>query len=355
VEAEEIQRRIDDAEARLRDYTDREVTIISDLNDIDYAIDRAGRRISKNKRELAELEKKIQTTRQRYVELVETIEKNETYTAVRLVALYKMRALGSWQFLASSKSVFDMLRRKRYLEEILEQDDKIRTEFLRDKSDLKTVLDRLNGQQIEKRRIEESIKAHLDELAVKRTLRSRVLEDIRNKKSLQIAAVTSLKNAAEALDSQIQTLSKSSDPALEGITMQSFSELKGLLKRPVDGKIIHFYGPHKDTRFNVTVFRSGIDIQAPKDSPVHAVFAGRILYADWFKGYGNMIIIDHGDNYYTIYAHLQQIIAQKGDFVNTGEDIATLGETGSIVGPLLHFEVRHHGKPMDPMEWLVKK
>ena len=354
-EVDDIQRRIDDAETRVRDYTDREVSILTSLNDIDYSIDRAGRRIAKNKSELVELEKKIKNTRKEYVRLVDTLEKNQDYTAARLVALYKMNALGAWQSLASSKSLYEMLQRKRYLEAILEHDDVVITEFLRDKNAVKKILDQLNAQQIEKRRIEASIQKHIEELSAQKALRSRILEDVRAKKSLQIAAIHSLKNAAEALDTQIQALNRTTSRPLEDLTIESFSELKGLLKMPVKGKIIHFYGPHKDTKFNVTVFRSGIDIQAPKDSPVQAVFAGRILYADWFKGYGNMIIIDHGSNYYTVYAHLQEISVQKGDFVSMAEDIATLGETGSIMGPILHFEVRHHGKPMDPLEWLVKK
>ena len=67
-----------------------------------------------------------------------------------------------------------------------------------------------------------------------------------------------------------------------------------------------------------------------------------------------MIIIDHGDSYYTIYAHLEALSKQKGDYVNAGEDIATVGETGSIEGPMLHFEVRYHGKPLDPLDWLAE-
>lgn len=67
-----------------------------------------------------------------------------------------------------------------------------------------------------------------------------------------------------------------------------------------------------------------------------------------------MIIIDHGDSYYTVYAHLHELYKNKGDHVNTGEDIATVGDTGSMIGPVLHFEVRHHGKPLDPLAWLTK-
>ena len=138
----------------------------------------------------------------------------------------------------------------------------------------------------------------------------------------------------------------------QNVDIHSFAELKGLLNMPVKGKIINLFGPYQDTRFNVTVFRSGIDIKTRSGSAIQAVYTGRVLYADWFKGYGNMMIIDHGGNYYTVYAHLQKMLKSKGDRVNTGEDIATAGDTGSIIGPALHFEIRHHGKPLDPMQWI---
>ncbi len=121
---------------------------------------------------------------------------------------------------------------------------------------------------------------------------------------------------------------------------------------PVKGKIVSHFGPYKNTEFNVKNFRSGIDIKAGKGSPIRAVCVGQILYSSWFKGYGNMIIIDHGNNFYTLYAHAEELFKTEGDHVETGEVIATVGDTGSMTGPGLHFEVRHHGKPLDPVKWL---
>ena len=79
-----------------------------------------------------------------------------------------------------------------------------------------------------------------------------------------------------------------------------------------------------------------------------------LIYIFWFKGYGNMIIIDHGDNYYTVYAHAEELFASKGDTIDIGDVVATVGDSGSIIGPSLHFEVRHHGKPVDPLKWIKK-
>jgi septal ring factor EnvC (AmiA/AmiB activator) len=123
---------------------------------------------------------------------------------------------------------------------------------------------------------------------------------------------------------------------------------------PVMGKIVDYFGPYKNSKFNVVNFRSGIVIQADRGEPIRAVFGGKIIYAGWLKGYGNMIIADHGDNYYTVYAHAEELFASKGNIVEKGEVVATVGDTGSLIGPSLHFEVRHHGKPVDPLAWLKK-
>ena len=193
-------------------------------------------------------------------------------------------------------------------------------------------------------------------MTVVKNKRTALLKKIRSEKSLELATIESLKHSAKALNEKIGRLQD--DSVLlneeEGSQVDIFTEVKGLLMMPVKGKIIHFYGTYTDTRFNLVNFRSGISIKADRGEPVHAVFKGTTLYASWFKGYGNMIIIDHGDHYYTVYAHAEELFKKKGDPVGAGEVIATVGDSGSVEGPGLHFEVRYHGKPVDPMHWIRK-
>ena len=123
---------------------------------------------------------------------------------------------------------------------------------------------------------------------------------------------------------------------------------------PTPGKIISKFGPLRTGDYKSFTFQKGIDIKVKKGETVKSVFNGKVLFAQWLKGYGNLLVIDHGDNYYTLYAHVEEIFKQKGETVKTGEIIATAGDTGSIKGTCLHFEIRHHGKAVDPMNWLKK-
>jgi len=153
------------------------------------------------------------------------------------------------------------------------------------------------------------------------------------------------------LDEKMHTIGRQVSSSPDGIV---FSRLKGRLPPPVKGEIVSRFGPSRSGNYNSFTFQSGIDIKVERGEPVRSVFKGKIMFAEWLKGYGNLLIIDHGENYYSLYAHVQEFFKQKGEKVGAGEVIATAGDTGSIKGLCLHFEVRHHGKPVDPLKWLKK-
>jgi murein DD-endopeptidase MepM/ murein hydrolase activator NlpD len=108
-------------------------------------------------------------------------------------------------------------------------------------------------------------------------------------------------------------------------------------------------------RFGTRTYRNGVDIEAAEGTGVDAVLAGQVVYTGWFKGYGNLIILDHGDELFTLYAHVSEIHVKEGDSVRQGQRIGSVGDTGSLAGPRLYFEVRYRGKPQDPEQWLRQR
>jgi septal ring factor EnvC (AmiA/AmiB activator) len=276
--------------------------------------------------------------------------------AQRLVAMYKMMWLGKFHLLASAGSMHEFNQRKAALEHILAHDEKIRSELVKDQVDLNEVLVNLKNHIIRKNTRAAEYKKQNILMTREQATRKRLLADIRSQKALELAAIDALTQAATNLDGKINSLNSDMEAAAaeKNITQLSFSAHKGLLIIPVKGRIISLFGPYKNRKYNITNFRSGIAVKADKGEPIRSVFQGKILYANWFKGYGNMIIIDHGNNYYTVYAHLEEIFKSKGDAVETREVIATVGDTGSMEGAKLYFEVRHHGKPENPLVWLKK-
>ena len=352
--AQDINREIEKGKVEIQKFSHRETDIIIRLNQVDQALNRSRKRIAGLSREIERLEKKITETAAASEKLIHQIRANETYVAKRLVALYKLNWLGKFHVLASADSLQELLQRKTAIERILAYDETVIKALRDNRLDLETVRSRLETHRNEKRRRADEYQKQIKQIAAERTQRAKLLAQVRKKKSAQLAAIESLKQAARNLDEKIKNLGIGSTDVTpqEYATTEPFQAYKGLLKMPVKGKIVSLFGKFKNTRYQVLNFRSGIEIQTERGEPIAAVYAGKILYADWFKGYGNMIIIDHGENYYTVYAHIEEAFKSTGDAVEAGEVIATVGDTGSITGPKLYFEVRHHGKPLDPMQWL---
>jgi septal ring factor EnvC (AmiA/AmiB activator) len=130
---------------------------------------------------------------------------------------------------------------------------------------------------------------------------------------------------------------------------------RGQLPWPTAGRVVTDFGPQTHPRFGTETLRTGVDIEAPEGAPIRAVAAGGVAYRGWLKGYGNLLVLDHGDGYHTLYAHASHVLVDEGDQVKAGELIGRVGETGSVDGPRLHFEVRHRGRAEDPQLWLRRR
>jgi septal ring factor EnvC (AmiA/AmiB activator) len=133
-------------------------------------------------------------------------------------------------------------------------------------------------------------------------------------------------------------------------------EQRGRLPWPLEGRVITAFGFEQHPEFKTVVMNKGVEISPAKDkSLILAVHPGKVVYADYFEGYGNLLIIDHGMTYYTLYGHCSEFLAAVGDMVRTGQPVAVVGDTGSLKGECLYFEVRYRTKALDPLQWLKRR
>ena len=133
------------------------------------------------------------------------------------------------------------------------------------------------------------------------------------------------------------------------------SRLKGRLPWPIKGKVISSFGKKRSTRFNTYIVDNGIEIRPAGSDTVNSVYSGDIVFADYYKGYGNLIIVQHSRDLHSLYGHCKEFLKKPGDSIAAGEAIAIAGDTGSTYGKSLYFEIRTNIKAQDPMEWLRKK
>ncbi|MBI9085066.1 MAG: peptidoglycan DD-metalloendopeptidase family protein [Desulfobacterales bacterium] len=377
--AETIQRRIEASKAEVVTYTQQETAMIDSLGALDQSLYQARAKVAATRRELEALDEQISHADGAMVATREKTRSLEAYASRRLVALYKLNWLGRINILASAESMSELFHRERALGRILDHDERVLQDLLRSREQLAALRDQQAARRQAKGALEAERQSQIRKMTEDRDRRSRMLAEVRDRKSLELASIDRLRQAAGKLDRKIQDLGRrleeeaakaaagrvkkanaqpagdpgaGKEPAPDPTV--AFTALKGLLKLPVSGKIVSFFGPYRNPKFNVMNFSSGVDIRADMGEPVQAVHNGRVLYSSWFNGYGNMLIIDHGGNYYTVYAHVEEMFKTKGAQVEAGEVIATVGDTGSLAGPKLHFEIRYHGKPLDPMGWIKK-
>ncbi len=128
-----------------------------------------------------------------------------------------------------------------------------------------------------------------------------------------------------------------------------FSRLKGLLRLPVAGELMNRFGTPRE---GGGVSWKGLFIRAPEGAEVRAVAAGTVAFADWLRGFGNLVIVDHGEGYMSLYSNNESLYKQAGDPVKTGEAIASVGNSGGQESPGVYFELRHQSRPINPMAWI---
>ena len=181
--------------------------------------------------------------------------------------------------------------------------------------------------------------------ASRRQLIARIDSSIRSRN----AEITRLKRDQQALQALVDDLRQALDDIPEGLEQtRRFAKLRGRLIWPVSGKLVSHYG---EPRAGGHMHWEGDLIAAPAGTPVRAISYGRVVYADWMPHFGMLVILDHGDGYLSIYAHNQSIARQVGDWVQAGDTIAALGESGGQEQPALYFELRHGKDTLDPRRW----
>lgn len=212
-------------------------------------------------------------------------------------------------------------------------------------ADLTRIRQQRESRQRELAALERKASAAREELGL--TIRSRraLLRRIREEKQARDAALGELERASQELTAIISGLSPPREIALD------VRKFRGLLERPVTARVRVGFGDRRDSRFGTVIPHRGWDLGAKFGEPVKSPFAARVAFADWFRGYGLVVVLDHGHGIHTVYAHLSAVQVEVGDKLEAGRTIGRVGDTGSLKGPYLYLEVREGGKAVDPARW----
>lgn len=205
-----------------------------------------------------------------------------------------------------------------------------------------------NQQTQQLKLIQQKQQTQHDALKQEEQLRKNLLQQTNQSIQTQSEQLTKLLNDKKQLENIISALQQ--QQILGYSPGAQFQEMKHKLLWPIDHtKVIQNYGaPIAYGRLKAT----GILLKANEGEPIHAIFPGKVIFANWLNGFGLLTIIQHGKNYMTLYARNQSLYVKKDDQVKTGQIIATAGNSGGFSSPALYFEIRYKGKPLNPLDWL---
>lgn len=343
---------------RIKDIDDWLADAEDDRSELEQQLAATERRISSLTRERRDLRQKLEQQQQRLKQLSEE-EAELTRTLDRQRESLKRQIRAAWmEGDAPAVKVLlneidpDRIARTMTYYEYLSRDTVAQLETFHDNLQaLKRTEDQARATQDQLKQTEQQLAERQKQLAGSRKEREQTLAalkaDIRNKRSEREDLEADRKRLERLLNEVQQAIANIPSPN----ESQPFKSLRRKLPWPANGKVISGFGDHyADGKLR----RNGLLIRTKAEAPIKAVHYGRVVFANWLRGFGLITIIDHGDGYMTLYGHSSSLFTSPGDWVNAGETIALAGRTGGADTPELYFEIRHNGKPDNPRRWLAK-
>lgn len=347
-----VRRAIEESRERVASYEREQRGMLEALEAIERSAQILEREVSRVTRDAARARNEHARLEAEVAEHVGRLDATRRALSKRAVALYRAGELGSLQMLFSADGIREFLTRVQLLRRLVGRDAQLLArhraavqELAQAREAAREASDRL--VEVSRELAQRSREFDAEQQA-KRSIVSRLHAD----RARERAALAELETAARALETTLSGLGSEAPDTEEAPAGPPFVALRHRLDPPVDAPIARGFGRIVDSEFRTQTYRSGVVFEAAAGLPVRAVAAGRVRYAGWFRGYGRLVILDHGSGYYTVSGHLGELGVGVGDPIERGSQIGTVGDSGSLSGPRLYFEIRRGAEALDPTEWL---
>ncbi|KWT84421.1 murein hydrolase activator EnvC family protein [Candidatus Magnetominusculus xianensis] len=353
-----IQEEIKIHKDKLESSEKKELSVLDELEKADEELKQITRQIEKEKAQVVELEENVKAVRQDMLKTEKTIITIRASLKKRLQAIQRRGFdVDKIVILLNIESFYDMLRTTRYLSKMSGSEYNqmwIYQDLSNKLSEKEKKLQSLAAQLKSKA---EKLKNSEAALAQKKREREEILHSVRKEKALYSSMLKELEATSNRftgfLEKKENEMTKKENEASGA--GKDFKALKGKLAWPVQGNVAIPYGTHQDPQFKTPVYRNGIYITSEQDPAVKAVYDGKVVFADVFKGLGQVVILSHGMGYHTVYANLSTIFAKAGDIVKARTTIGSAGTSSLINDVGIYFEIRYKGKPINPLQWLKRE
>jgi murein DD-endopeptidase MepM/ murein hydrolase activator NlpD len=336
-----IQRRLDAERERLDKTRHRERGVSTEVQRLDRRLDSTTARLNRLSTDLQRTRLRAEAAAAELARAEMALARRRTVLAGRLRDVNRYGRAGYLDVVLGASSFPEFITRARLVTAVVRADGRLIQSYTNDRDRVASLRDDLQLQQRRLHTLVEENQERREQLSEQINAKRAALDAIVRERAAAEHAVKELEEDSAELEALIQRLQG-------GAGLRARWSLAAIAW-PLRGSITSRFGFRRHPIFRLRQFHTGVDIAAARGSPVRAAFGGMVLYAGWFGGYGKLIVIDHGDGYSTLYGHLSAIDVAVGDQITRGQVVGRVGSTGYSTGPHLHFEIRHLGKPINPL------
>jgi murein DD-endopeptidase MepM/ murein hydrolase activator NlpD len=328
-QTEQLERRTDQAEENLNTL---ELTIAAtedQIADTEF-------RLAKAEQELENLEIDLQKAEADYEDV-------RRAAVGRLQFLQRQQGSEGWAILLQSENFNQFLERRYQLKRVYDSDRNVLAVLKAKADEIKTQQAIVEAQKTRVSLLRQELLTQKQQYEAEANQQKQLINRLENDKAALEAAQAQLARDSEEIAALIRQKVAASTGAVRGT---------GVFVFPVNGRLTSGFGYRRHPILGTSRLHAGVDFGAPTGTTIYAADTGQVIYAGWYGGYGNTVIIDHGGGITTLYAHCSRLFVRNGQTITQGQAIAAVGSTGLSTGPHLHFEVRQNGNPVNPMAYL---
>ena len=297
----------------------------------------------------SQIEQQQKAAEAQVAEIGPRIQRQKLFLRRRLDALYRLGGLSYVRMLMSIDDRRDPVEAMLMLSYLVSRDSRAVTRFQASREALRLRLVDLADRSQRLGQMRRVVEERRRSVVAARNEQQRVLASLRGEGSQSQRQLAELQERARRLEHLLDVLARQKAGAAAPTDIRA---VQGALDWPAQGKVSERFGVQTNPKFSTVTFNNGLKIAAPAGTSVHAVFAGTVLFSQWFKGYGNLIILDHGYRIFSLYGNLKSPAVSPGDRVLAGQALAGVGESEDARSGYLYFEIRQDNKPEDPQKWL---
>ena len=347
-----LRQNIRDLESNLKDKTAKETTLLNQVEDLDRQIGLRATLIQELEEQKKGKERDVRTAESELARILEGHAKLSEHVAKRMVSMYKRGRYSDFEILLSMSSVNQVMVWIKYQKRIIEADRRNLRLLAEKNIEVQNQKQVLEHEMEAKARLIETTLEEKSKSEKAQTERKKLLVQVRKDKKAVEERLRQMRLAYQQIKTRIAEEEKKRSRAETTTVSTRFNGLKGGLMWPVRGKVVSHYGRQKDPVLKTWTENLGIDIRTAERDTVRAVHKGKVAWVDWQRGMGNLVVVDHGDGFYTVYGYLDAVWVEAGQALEAGDSVGRVGDKNSLNGSTLNFQVWNTVNHVDPETWL---